>query len=108
MADGPDINNKHNWSDHDLLIRLDTKFSNLDRHMNSIWNTVNDKLANITLQFDRIEEEIKKKADRDELKSIDGRVKKLEQYKWWLVGAFTAAGTIGGLFGDFFSKYLFG
>ena len=92
----------------ELLIRLDERFANFEKTMTMMFDEMMLKHKEIlhriekkadTHLLDELEEVIKDV--RNDIKSNRKRVSKLEQWRWWLTGAFAVAGTVGGVMGTF-------
>jgi hypothetical protein len=64
-------NKKHNMNDHDLLIRLDTKFDDFKSSMKDLTRSLEEKFASIFA-------ELKNKADRHELYEVKGDISNID------------------------------
>lgn len=92
-----------NKDDHDLIIEMSVKLVNLDQNWNRTWNTINDKFAALEMASEKrdVQHEKLRLFIDTEVSKLEKRIYVLEKYRWWLVGALTVAGAVGGTAGTY-------
>lgn len=91
----------HTVSDHDLLLRLDERFESFQKSVTMMFDEIMRK-HNEVMDSMRLKAEASTMQDvQRTIQSLDNRVSLLEKWRWWLMGAFTAAGIVGGVVSNF-------
>lgn len=66
---GEEVKNMYTATDHDLLIRLDTRFGDFEKHQRSSQENITEKLLSLLSKME-------KKVDKDDLTNMQGEMTK--------------------------------